>query len=485
MNQVAPNVYAYHTGRTIGRYKLLELVGSGGTAEVYRSVHPDLGREVAIKILYPSYTNDPGFVKRFRQEAQTVAALTHPHIVQVYDFAATEDGLYYIVMQYINGVSLDQFLGKRETPLPLAKAYAIFCQIADALQFAHEQGTIHRDLKPANILLDGRDHVYLTDFGFAKLMGVDLQTRSSMTLGTPVFMAPEQIENAPATAVTDVYALGAILYQMLTNHLPYEDSNVLALILRKIEDPPPPPQMFNTAIPETLASLVLKAMAIEPRGRFASAAAMKTAFDQIMKEDVGADGGTAVPVPPPTTPPSRRKWLALLPLLLLLTCALGVFIRMPFPVPVNGLIGPLPTTNILAATDVPTTTTTQTPSPTPSPSHTATVTPTNTPSSTTTPTASATLTPSRTPRPTQTATTAATSTTTATATPRPSQTPTATVTWIPTATAVPPTAVPPTNPPPTNPPPTNPPPTEPPPTATDPPPEPPTRTPEPPPTPES
>lgn len=480
MNQAAANVYAYHTGRTIGRYKLLELVGSGGTAEVYRSVHPDLGREVAIKILYPSYTNDPGFVKRFRQEAQTVAALTHPHIVQVYDFAATEDGLYYIVMQYINGVSLDQFLGRRETPLPLAKAYAIFCQIADALQFAHEQGTIHRDLKPANILLDGRDHVYLTDFGFAKLMGVDLQTRSSMTLGTPVFMAPEQIENAPATAVTDVYALGAILYQMLTNHLPYEDSNVLALILRKIEDPPPPPQMFNTAIPEALASLVLKAMAIEPRSRFASVAAMKAAYAQIMKEDGGADGNTAVTVPPPASPPSRRKWLALLPLLLLLMCALGVFIRMQFPLPVNGLSGQLPTTNIPAATGTPTATSTQTP--TPSPSHTATGTPTNTPASTAsaTPTATATTTPSRTPRPTQTATTAATTTPTATATPRPSQTPTATATWIPTATAVPPTAVPPTNPPPTEPPPT-----EPPPTATDPPPEPPTRTPEPPPTPES
>ncbi|MBX3060305.1 MAG: serine/threonine protein kinase [Anaerolineae bacterium] len=478
MNQVATNVYAYHTGRTIGRYKLLELVGSGGTAEVYRSVHPDLGREVAIKILYPSYTNDPGFVKRFRQEAQTVAALTHPHIVQVYDFAATEDGLYYIVMQYINGVSLDQFLGKRETPLPLAKAYTIFCQIADALQFAHEQGTIHRDLKPANILLDGRDHVYLTDFGFAKLMGVDLQTRSSMTLGTPVFMAPEQIENAPATAVTDVYALGAILYQMLTSHLPYEDSNVLALILRKIEDPPPPPQMFNAAIPEALANLVLKAMSIEPRSRFASVVAMKAAFAQIMKEDIGGDGITAVPAPPPTTPPSRRKWLALLPLLLL-ACALGVFIRMQFPLPVNGLSGPLPTTPILAATETPTTTATQTPSPTPSP--TATGTPTNTPTSTTsaTPTATATTTPSRTPRPIQTATTTAT-TAAATATSRPSQTPTATATWIPTATAVPPT-----NPPPTNPPPTNPPPTEPPPTPTDPPPEPPTRTPEPPPTPES
>ncbi|HUM72285.1 MAG TPA: serine/threonine-protein kinase, partial [Chloroflexota bacterium] len=255
MNQLAPTTYAYHTGRTIGRYKLLELLGSGGTAEVYRSVHPDLGREVAIKILYPSYTNDPGFVKRFRQEAQTVAGLMHPHIVQVYDFAVTEDGLYYIVMQYVNGISLDHFLGERETPLPLDRAYMLFCQIATALQFAHERGTIHRDLKPANILLDGRDHIYLTDFGFAKLVGVDLQTRSSMTLGTPVFMAPEQIENGPATAVTDVYALGAILYQMLTGHLPYEDSNVLALILRKIEDPPPPPQLFNPAIPDALAAL--------------------------------------------------------------------------------------------------------------------------------------------------------------------------------------------------------------------------------------
>ncbi|NJN53614.1 MAG: serine/threonine protein kinase [Anaerolineae bacterium] len=142
MNQITSNMYAYHTGRTIGRYKLLELVGSGGTAEVYRSVHPDLGREVAIKVLYPSYTNDAGFVKRFRQEAQTVAALTHPHIVQVYDFATTDDGLYYIVMQYVNGMSLEEFLNGRETPLPLGMAYEIFSQVADALQFAHDQGTI-------------------------------------------------------------------------------------------------------------------------------------------------------------------------------------------------------------------------------------------------------------------------------------------------------------------------------------------------------
>ncbi|MCL4263857.1 MAG: serine/threonine protein kinase [Anaerolineae bacterium] len=478
MNELASNVYAYHTGRTIGRYKLLELVGSGGTAEVYRSVHPDLEREVAIKILYPTYTNDPGFVKRFRQEAQTVAALMHPHIVQVYDFAMTEDGLYYIVMQYIDGISLDRFLGDRETPLPLDRAYAIFCQIAVALQFAHDCGAIHRDLKPANILLDGRDHVYLTDFGFAKLVGVDLQTRSSLTLGTPVFMAPEQIENSTVTAVTDVYALGAILYQMLTSRLPYEDSNVLSLILRKIEEPPPSPQLYNPAIPDALARLILKAMAIEPRARFASAAAMQTAFAQIMKGDMVKDGLTAVPAPLPTSPPTRRRWLALLPLLLLLACALALFIRIQSPLAVNGLSEQPPTTGILATTNTPTPTIT--PSLTLSPTHTVTATPTTPPTHTAsaTPTASVTTTPIRTPRPTQTATTTSTATTTTTPTPRPTQTltPTATTTMIPTDTAVPPTAVPSTNPPPPNPP------TEPPPPATEPPPEEPTRTPPPPPT---
>lgn len=465
MDQLAPTVYAYHTGRTIGRYKLLELVGSGGTAEVYRSVHPDLGREVAIKILYPSYTNDPGFVKRFRQEAQTVAGLMHPHIVQVYDFAMTEDGLYYIVMQYIGGTSLDRFLGDRETPLPLERAYAIFCQIATALQFAHERGAIHRDLKPANILLDGRDHIYLTDFGFAKLMGVDLQTRSSLTLGTPVFMAPEQIENGPTTAVTDIYALGAILYQMLTGHLPYEDSNVLALILRKIEEPPPSPQLFNPAIPDALAKLVLKAMAIEPRARFGSAVAMQTAFAQIMQEVETGNRVTAVS-PAPPSPPYRRKWLALLPLVLLLACVAALLVRGQSPLAVNGLSEPPAAPVLLAATHTPTAS--QTPPATATLTHTATATMTPTITASATPTASATRTPSQTPRPTQTATATATMTATATATTRPSPTSTFTATW--TATAVPPTNLPPTNPPPTAVPPT----------VTQPP-EPPTRTPPPPP----
>ncbi len=470
------SVYAYHTGRTIGRYKLLELVGSGGTAEVYRSVHPDLGREVAIKILYPSYTNDPGFVKRFRQEAQTVAALAHPHIVQVYDFASTEDGLYYIVMQYVNGVSLDQLVGGRETPMPIGMAHLVFNQIADALHYAHEQGTIHRDLKPANILLDGRDHVYLTDFGFAKLMGVDLQTRSSLTLGTPVFMAPEQVENSTTTIATDVYALGAILYQMLTNHLPYEDNNVLALILRKIEDPPPPPQIFNPAISDALSNLILKAMAIEPQARFANVAAMKTAFAGIMNGTVEANELTAVSHSPSgktTASHSRRKWLALLPLILLLACSLAYLWQMNAPLIVNGLMGetatPTITPTVLAATE--TSTPSSTPSPTPSP--TATVTPSATASATAT--AAPTETATRTPRPTRKSTTTASPPPTSTATRRPIQSPTATHTGA--ATAVPPTPIPPTST--SAPPPTNPPPTQPAPTAT---PEPPTRTPPPPPT---
>jgi len=449
MSAATKNQFAYHLGRKVGRYTLLELLGRGGTAEVYRSVHPELKRDVAIKVLFPSHTLDEGFVRRFRHEAQTAAALIHPHIVQIYDFEVTTDGLYIIVMQYVAGPSLADYLNGRDAPLSLAKGYAIFQQIADALQFAHDAGTIHRDLKPANVLLNGRDQVYLTDFGFAKMLGVDMQTRSSVTLGTPVFMAPEQIEGSPVSAATDVYALGAILYKMLTNQLPYNEDNVLAMILRKIEELPPSPRTLNPAIPASVEKLIYKAMAIQPDKRFPTVQAMSAAFAQAVDMDDAAApwlmGANSVNGRLGKTAQAKRfskKWAAVLSGAVVLFL-LGFFFLGNDG---NGRFVPIGPSETAVTSEM----SEATPVPALPPAPSKTSTPTTAPTSTTSPTKKPT--PTRTP--TWTPTTSRTPSATPSASPTPTATPpntatptfvpTSTFTPLPTVTAVPPTPIPPT-----------------------------------------
>ncbi len=259
-------------------------------AEVYKSTHPDLGRDIAVKILHPFHTQMPGFIGRFRLEAQAAASLHHPNIVQVYDFAVTDDGLYYMVMQYINGLSLEEYLTLEKSPLTLVKAFWFFRQIANALQFAHQRDTIHRDVKPANIMLDTRENAYLSDFGLAKIVGVDRQTLSGMSPGTPSYMAPEHISGKNVTAAVDIYALGVILYRMLTNRLPYEGDNLMTIITRTLTEPPTPPREYNPDIPEVVEEIILQAMSENPQERFADAATMSRAL-----ADALASGGETIP----------------------------------------------------------------------------------------------------------------------------------------------------------------------------------------------
>ncbi len=280
--------FAFHVGRSVGRYKLESLLGRGAMAEVYKSTHPDLGRDIAVKILHPFHTQVPGFIGRFRLEAQAAASLHHPNIVQVYDFAVTDDGLYYMVMQYINGLSLEEYLSLEKAPLTLTKAFWFFRQIANALQFAHQRDTIHRDVKPANIMLDTRENAYLSDFGLAKIVGVDRQTLSGMSPGTPSYMAPEHLSGKEVTAAADIYAMGVILYRMLTNRLPFEGDNLMTIITRTLTEKPTPPREFNPDIPPGVEAIVLKAMAEDPEERFADAASMSRALADAMA-DAGAN----------------------------------------------------------------------------------------------------------------------------------------------------------------------------------------------------
>lgn len=276
--------FAFHVGRSVGRYQLESLLGRGAMAEVYKSTHPDLGRDIAVKILHPFHTQVPGFIGRFRLEAQAAASLHHPNIVQVYDFAVSDDGLYYMVMQYINGLSLEEYLTLEKAPLTLTKAFWFFRQIANALDFAHKRGTIHRDVKPANIMLDTRENAYLSDFGLAKIVGVDRQTLSGMSPGTPSYMAPEHISGKNVTAAVDIYALGVILYRMLTNRLPYEGDNLMTIITRTLTEPAIPPRTYNPDIPQSVEDIILKAMAEDPEDRFPDAASMSRALANSMAE---------------------------------------------------------------------------------------------------------------------------------------------------------------------------------------------------------
>lgn len=281
--------FAYHVGRTVGKYTLESLIGRGGMAEVYKSTHPELGRPLAIKILHPFHMDTAGFVDRFRQEAKAIATLRHPHIVQVYDFAVTEDGLYYMVMEYIDGVSLDVYLQRHPGPLPLSQAYTLFRQVAEALHAAHEKGIIHRDVKPANILIDRQGTAFLTDFGIAQILGAQRLTMSYMSPGTPSFMAPEQGTGQPITRAADIYALGGLLYQLLAGRLPYEDENPISLIMRKSAQTPVPPSFFNTSLPPAVDDVVLRAMALNPLERFSDALAMLQALDQARRVEIETD----------------------------------------------------------------------------------------------------------------------------------------------------------------------------------------------------
>lgn len=257
-------------------------------AEVYKSTHPELGRPLAIKILHPFHTDIEGFVERFRQEAQAIATLRHPHIVQVFDFATTEDGLHFMVMEYIDGMALDVYLAQHPGPMPLPQAFSLFRQVAEALHAAHEKGIIHRDVKPSNILIDRQGTAYLTDFGIAQILGAQRLTMSYMSPGTPSFMAPEQGTGQPITRAVDVYALGGLLYQLLAGRLPYADENPLAVIMRKSAQPPAPASLFNPALSPAIDAVILQAMALQPQKRFADALVMCQALEKAIGGEVAA-----------------------------------------------------------------------------------------------------------------------------------------------------------------------------------------------------
>jgi len=256
------------TGKRLGKYQIESLIGRGGMAAVYRAHDTALNRSVAIKVLDPALAVDPKAVERFRREAVTSANLEHPSIVRVYDVEQSGD-LHYMAMRFVQGTTLREIL-RDNGALPVDVIVNIVKPIAAAIHYAHLHGVIHRDVKPGNILVEPDGTVLLTDFGIARAAD---NTQSSLTahghvMGTADYLAPEQISGRPATASSDVYSLGVVLYEMLTGVTPFAGENTASVLYRQVHDKPSPLRSINPRLPSELQPIMDRALAKNPALRY-------------------------------------------------------------------------------------------------------------------------------------------------------------------------------------------------------------------------
>ncbi len=257
-----------------GRYKLLERIGSGGMSVVYRSQDLLLGRIVAVKMLHESFSNDEDFLRRFRQEAYSAASLQHPNIVTVHDVG--EDGhAQYIVMEYVNGQTLKQIIRQYNNDgqlMPTSRFLDLTIQICDGIGYAHRANLVHCDVKPQNVLVTRDDRIKVADFGIALAISEASQKIQDEEMwGTPQYFSPEQAAGEPPTPASDVYAIGVIMFEMLTGQLPFTAESPTALALKHIQETPPKVGDLNPEVPEQLELIVDKVLAKEPAGRYRTA----------------------------------------------------------------------------------------------------------------------------------------------------------------------------------------------------------------------
>ncbi|MDQ2965958.1 MAG: protein kinase, partial [Chloroflexota bacterium] len=270
-----------------GRYRLIELLGQGGMATIFRATDSQLGRDVAVKVLRPEYGRDPDFVARFRMEAQAVASLNSPNIVTVHDFGMDPAGPF-IVMDYVDGEDLATLL-RRTGPLSANRTARIAAEVARGLAAAHARGIVHRDIKPGNILLAQDGRVQVTDFGIARAIAEAQMTLPGTTLGSVQYMSPEQARGETATERSDIYSLGVVLFEMLAGRRPFEGDSAASIAMARLTPPVPMPSAHRSGIPPVLEAICRKAMAIDPAERFQTASAMAAALeDQLGDRAAGA-----------------------------------------------------------------------------------------------------------------------------------------------------------------------------------------------------
>jgi serine/threonine protein kinase/beta-lactam-binding protein with PASTA domain len=251
------------------RYEILEQLGGGGMAIVYKGRDTLLNRLVTIKVLRPEFTSDEDFVQRFRREAQAVARLSHPNIVSIYD-VGWEEQIHYLVMEYVEGDNLKNLIRSQGT-IPPGQAVEFALQISDALQHAHENDIVHRDVKPQNILITREGRAKLTDFGIAKEATTATLTQTDTVVGSVHYISPEQAKGETAEPASDIYSLGIVMYEMVTGKLPFQGETPIAVALKQIQDIPERPTSINPALPQRLENIILRAMAKKPVDRYENA----------------------------------------------------------------------------------------------------------------------------------------------------------------------------------------------------------------------
>src|SRR3954454_4368555 len=264
------------------RYRLLGRLGSGGMADVWCAEDSLLNRRVALKFLHPRFAQDEQFVERFRREASAAAGLQHPNVVGVFDRGVV-DGSHYIAMEYVEGASLKDLI---QRGLSVPEAVEIVRQVLAGVKYAHERGIIHRDLKPQNVLVDGEGRARVADFGIARAGSSEI-TQTGSVLGTAQYLSPEQAQGMPVTAASDLYSVGAMLYEALTGQVPFDADTPVAVALKQVSEQPRPPSELNPKVPPALDAVVLKALAKDPANRFTSADDFIRALDAAEADPAG------------------------------------------------------------------------------------------------------------------------------------------------------------------------------------------------------
>ena len=262
-------------GRVLGgRYEVLAPLGEGGMAIIYRGRRRDDGRPVAIKVLRDQYAHNAEFVGRFEREAQAVARLSHPHMVQVYDWGRDGD-VHYIVMEFVEGEDLKTLL-RRAGRVSEARAREIAAEVCDALQYAHTRGIVHRDIKPQNILIDRAGQVKVTDFGIARALASTTITETGTVLGSVQYLSPEQARGFGVGHTADLYSLGVVLYEMVTGTLPFDGDTPVAIALKHMQDPVPAPRRDGRPLTPSTEGIILKALGKAPEARYRTAGEMRS-----------------------------------------------------------------------------------------------------------------------------------------------------------------------------------------------------------------